>query len=116
MNTDKENEWKAEARKAWNDSRSQDNEGGVDSVGFIYGYIYACRARQSEIDEASKEKKTYIELLDYLSSRNLVVENKKLKAELEKARELIRDILKYETICSPDRYLLANEFLNKDKE
>ena len=36
--TTQNDKYREEARQAWRDSCSQDNEGRVDSVGFIYGY------------------------------------------------------------------------------
>lgn len=86
--TDKENEWNEEYRNFMVDFYPK--SGPVVSTWQIY--LQACRARQSEIDEACKEKKTYIELLDFLSSRNLVVENKELKAELERTNDKIHDL------------------------
>ena len=55
MTNDKwEEQCKIEARKAWCDQSCQDNEGGVDSVGFIAGYLARAKKDKYEIDLQDK--------------------------------------------------------------
>lgn len=79
MNKDKEQEWREGARQAWRDQCSQDNEGGVDSVGFIAGYLTACKAREAEIDRFKKEVGDLIK-----DGKKELSEKDKIIAELSK--------------------------------
>jgi hypothetical protein len=48
--------FKEEARQAYRDQQSQDNEGGCgDSIGFIYGYVEACKRYKIAMDDIKKE-------------------------------------------------------------
>lgn len=70
---------------------------------------------KAELEKSKEELKLRPSILEHENldqyTKSKCIELEKCQAELEKARELIRDILKYETICSPDRYLLAEELL-----
>ena len=45
-----EQKYKEQARQAWRDSYSQNNEGGVDSVGFITGWIAGRKQSEAELN------------------------------------------------------------------
>ena len=58
------NKWKESARQAYRDQQLQDNEGGCgEPVGFVTGFIEACKQRQSEIEKLEKELQNTREIL-----------------------------------------------------
>lgn len=58
------NKWKESARQVYRDQQLQDNEGGCgEPVGFVTGFIEACKQRQSEIEKLEKELQNTREIL-----------------------------------------------------
>jgi len=136
------NKWKESARQAYRDQQLQDNEGGCgEPVGFVTGFIEACKQRQSEIEKLEKELQNTREILkknpsDFMlkcgECGNVVVwyeqctyieEIASLKKELQATREqfnrsisLLRDLIFDETdrsMIDAEKFL---EQLNKQKD
>lgn len=60
----KEQLWKEEARKAYQDQQSQDSEGGCrESIGFVQGYL---AAKKSRFEETKTLKEHLIESLQWI--------------------------------------------------
>lgn len=115
-NTDKENEWKKEWSKL--EAEYFTNTGFLPTRGMVY--LQACRARQVDIDFWKEEYVSHSESL-----QELIKETKTLKAELETARELIREsfcfldfIIDYHDSLGQCRKFKqkAKEFLKKEGE
>jgi len=81
----KEQLWKEEARKAYQDQQSQDNEGGCrEPIGFVQGYL---AAKKSDFEEI-----------------------KTLKERLAEAVQLLRRI---KNACSPSDIITCEQELEK---
>lgn len=60
----KEQAWKEEARKAYQDQQSQDNEGGCrEPIGFVQGYL---AAKKSDFEEIKTIKEQLAEAVDVI--------------------------------------------------
>lgn len=92
MTNDKwEEQCKIEARKAWCDQSCQDNEGGVDSVGFIAGYL--ARAKKEPSANLSRDTITKILTLQKQIKKQKNKYNKQLE-KLQEQNKLMRELLK----------------------
>ena len=137
------NKWKESARQAYRDQQLQDNEGGCgEPVGFVTGFIEACKQRQSEIERLEKELQKAREILkknpsDFMlkcgECGNVVVwyeqctyidEIASLKKELQATREqleiaenlLIRFVPEEGTIQWEQRELDARQYFKQKDE
>lgn len=114
MKNNLEQAWKEEARKAYQDQQSQDNEGGCrEPVGFVQGYLAAKKSDFEEI-ESWKDQANF-----YEEDRNgLNQEIKTLKEQLESANAVIYHVV-YSTEDSQGLaygYLEENSLLKQNKE
>lgn len=90
MKNNLEQVWKEEARKAYQDQQSQDNEGGCrEPIGFVQGYL---AAKKSDFEEISNERKLSYKY--YGESEQLKIEKKQLEQELQKTREHLGKAIK----------------------
>lgn len=73
----KEQVWKEEARKAYQEQQSQDNEGGCrEPIGFVQGYISAKKSDLKEIESLKVNRDLQRGLfIDELFLKQLVTEN-----------------------------------------
>jgi hypothetical protein len=123
-NTDKENEWK----KEWSKFEAE----YFTNTGFLptrdMAYLQACRARQSDYLELKTELDLLKSIRESQSSLISKIHEEKLllKAELEKARELLRlariemDSWRNLSECDADSifewYKMHDEFLKREGE
>ena len=88
----KEQVWKEEARKAYQDQQSQDNEGGCrEPIGFVQGYL---AAKKSDFEELQKTREQLVE--HRIALKNLLfyeTDNSHTEAEnlLEKYNQYFQD-------------------------
>ena len=67
MKNNLEQLWKEEARKAYQDQQSQDNEGGCrEPIGFVQGYLAAKKSDFEEIKTLKEQLTEAVELLRYV--------------------------------------------------
>lgn len=97
-----------EARQAWQDQCSQDNEGGVDSVGFIYGYEAGRKRGEVEVEKLNgMYKKAFIR--DQLHQDEITQLKKQLEDKENNARvarqELAERDLEYKNLQEVGRTL-----------
>lgn len=102
----KEQVWKKEARKAYQDQQSQDNEGGCrESIGFVQGYIAAKKSDFEEIELLKWQKEEYKK-----SISEFIGAVRTLKEQLAVAFQLIRRI---KNACSPSDIMNCEQDLEK---
>ena len=66
MKNNLEQVWKEEARKAYRDQQSQDNEGGCrEPIGFVQGYLAAKKSDFEEIKTLKEELERERETVDF---------------------------------------------------
>lgn len=83
MKNNPEQAWKEEARKAYQDQQSQDNEGGCrESIGFVQGYI---AAKKSDFEKISNGRKLSYKY--YGESEQLKIDRKLLYQEIKTLKE-----------------------------
>ena len=121
----KEQAWKEEARKAYQDQQSQDNEGGCrEPVGFVQGYIAAKKSDFEEIERLKRNPSDF--MLKCGECGNVVVwyeqytyqvviagkdkEIKSLKEQLNDVTQLLRRI---KSACSPSDIMNYEQELEK---
>lgn len=67
MKNNLEQLWKEEARKAYQDQQSQDNEGGCrEPIGFVQGYLAAKKSDLEEIESLKAQLKESVENISNL--------------------------------------------------
>ena len=86
----KEQEWKEEARKAYQDQQSQDNEGGCrEPIGFVQGYLAAKKSGFEEIKNLNQEIVDLRIILKACSNEEKDQEIKTLKEQLAEAESVL---------------------------
>lgn len=66
--------WKEEARKAYQDQQSQDNEGGCrEPIGFVQGYLVA---KKSDFEEIKTLKEQLANGLKILKAQKTILETR----------------------------------------
>lgn len=67
----KEQAWKEEARKAYQDQQSQDNEGGCrEPIGFVQGYIAAKISDSQEIKTLKEQLAEAVDVIEKCRRHN----------------------------------------------
>lgn len=85
MKNNLEQLWKEEARKAYQDQQSQDNEGGCrESIGFVQGYLTAKKSDFEEIELLKWQKEEYKKAIS-----EFIEAVKTLKEQLAEAESII---------------------------
>lgn len=115
----KEQAWKEEARKAYQDQQFQDNEGGCrEPIGFVQGYLAAKKSDFEKIAEL--EKLSEMQARDAFSRHK---EIKTLKEQFAKAIELLRYVQQPKNTdewvdCGKevDKFLEKQDKENKDEK
>lgn len=105
----KEQVWKEEARKAYQDQQSQDNEGGCrEPIGFVQGYLAAKKSDFEEIQKARDDIEFWKN--EYVSHSESMC---KCQQELQKTRERLEIAEKVIEIYSNPE---SDEWISHKKE